>query len=106
LDTQALQLHDKVQKLIEQYTKDKKRLAELEAELASKGKDSEGFSAQINQLKSEVQSLLEKNRQLEVKNTELTSRVQDMESMLSTFEGFAADINTRIDDLIPQIEQL
>lgn len=106
MDTQALQLHDKVQKLIEQYTKDKKRLVELEAELASKDKDSDSLTAQINQLKSELQLLLEQNRQMELKNTELAKRIQEMESMLSTFEGFAADINTRIDDLIPQIEQL
>ena len=106
MDTQALQLHEKVQKLIEQYTKDKKRLNELEAELLVKENDAESYTAEIIQLQNEVQSLLEKNRQMEIKNAELTSHVQDMESMLFTFEGFAADINTRIDDLIPQIEQL
>lgn len=106
MDTQALQLHDKVQKLIEQYTKDKKKMAEMEADIISKDKDLEDLCTQNDTLKSDIKTLEEQLKHLEATKAELTKRLDDSTNMLSTLEGFAADINTRIDDLIPQIEKL
>ena len=106
MDTQALQLHEKVQKLIEQYTKDKQKMAEIEAALNEKTTDNESFLQQINQMQQEIQILTEQNTELIQENNTMEAKKKELESMLSTFEVFANDLNSRIDNLIPQIENL
>jgi chromosome segregation ATPase len=106
VDTQALQLHDKVQKLIEQYTKDKQKMAELEAALAEKTADNEEYYNQISQLQIDNEALTENISQLNSQVSELNTRKQELELMIATIEGFADDLNSKIDDLIPQIENL
>lgn len=106
MDTQALQLHDKVQKLIEQYTKDKQKMAELEAALAEKTADNEEYYNQISQLQIDNEALTENISQLNSQVSELNTRKQELELMIATIEGFADDLNSKIDDLIPQIENL
>ena len=106
MDSQPMQLHDKVQKLIEEYSKDKKRLAELEAQLAEKNKDSESSIIQINQMQKELTTLKETNNQLNLEYTALQKKYREMEQNLSSFESFADDLNSKIDELIPQIEKL
>jgi chromosome segregation ATPase len=106
VDTQALQLHEKVQKLIEQYTIDKKRLAELEDALSEKTKDSAGYSDQIKKLQSDIQTANQLNTKLTNEITELKKRNEVLEKSMNSFEDFAGDLNSRIDDLIPKIEKI
>ena len=106
MDTQALQLHDKVQKLIEQYTLDKKRLAELEAALREKSKDTAGHTEQLKKLQTELQATQQANSKLTTEVSDLKKRNEELEKAVHSFESFAGDLNTKIDDLIPKIEKL
>jgi len=106
VDNNTLQLHDKVQKLIEQYTIDKKRLNELEAALNDKSKDSSTYLEQIKKLQSELQSAQNMNSKLTAEIAELKTKNQILEKNVSSFESFADDLNAKIDNLIPKIEKL
>jgi chromosome segregation ATPase len=106
LETKTNQLHDKVQQLIEQYTKDKKRLSELEAILSDKKNDSQGLIAQIDSLKSQLQVEKAVKERLTVENNELRNHNSDMEQTIKKFENFAEDLSKDIDGLIPIIDKL
>jgi chromosome segregation ATPase len=103
MDTQALQLHDKVKILIEQYTLDKKKMAELESELNTKKKENASLQEQIKKLQTDLQSANSKQTN---ELSDLKIRNQELEKMLDSFENFADDLNTQIDDLIPRIEKI
>jgi predicted nuclease with TOPRIM domain len=106
VDTQAIQLHDKVQKLIEQYTLDKKKLTEMETALNEKTKEYNSLKENINKIQSELRTAQDSNLKLNQEKSQLVQKNQELEKIISTFEGFANDLNTRIDDLIPKIEKL
>jgi len=106
VDTQALQLHDKVQKLIEQYTIDKKRLNELEAALKDKSSDNTGYLEQIKKLQSDLQTALSNNTKLTDELNEIKKKNQELQQVVNSFENFAGDLNTKIDNLIPKIDKL
>lgn len=106
MDKQAMQLHDKVQILIEQYTKDKKRLAELEAIIKERSDDSQGLAEEIHNLTNQLQTAQKTNEKLTSEISELITKNQELEKVITTFESFADDLTTQIDDIIPQIEKL
>lgn len=106
MDTQALQLHEKVQKLIEQYTLDKKKLSEMELTLNDKINENETLKENIVRFQNELRTAQENYSKLNQEKNQLVAKNQEMEKMLSTFEGFANDLNSKIDDLIPKIEKL
>lgn len=106
MDTQALQLHDKVQKLIEQYSIDKKRLVEMEATLKEKTNDCANLNEKINKLNGELRAAQDSNLKLTQEKTQLHQKNQELEKVISSFEGFANDLNSKIDDLMPKIEKL
>lgn len=106
MDTQALQLHEKVQKLIEQYTIDKKRLNELEAALKDKSNDNVDYIEQIKKLQGDLQTAQSSNTKLTDEMNELKKKYQELEQVVNSFENFAGDLNTKIDNLIPKIDKL
>lgn len=106
MDTQALQLHDKVQKLIEQYSKDKEKLSKLETELKEITNENINLNEKVNKLQNELRTAQDSNLKLNQERNQLTQKNQELEKMISAFEGFANDLNTKIDDLIPAIEKL
>lgn len=106
MENQAVQLHEKVQALIEQYTKDKKRLAELEAALKEKSSSSSGYEEQIKKLQSDLKTEQAVNEKLKSDLETLKKKNQDLEKAVSSFEYFAGDLNDKIDSLIPKIEKL
>jgi len=101
-----VQLHDKVQKLIEQYTIDKKRLIELEKKLKEKSEDSSGYVKQIDDLQKELHAANDMNKKLSDEIKDLKTKNLDLEKEMDLFENFADDINSKIDDLIPKIDKL
>jgi chromosome segregation ATPase len=101
-----MQLQDKVQKLIEQYSKDKKRLVELETLLQEKSRDSKGFTDEINSLKNQLQIEKDQNVKLLNEVNALKAKNKELETSVNKFETFADDLTLQIDKLIPQIEKL
>jgi chromosome segregation ATPase len=106
VDTQALQLHDKVQKLIEQYSKDKEKMSKLEADLKEKTNETVNLNEKVNKLQIELRTAQDSNLKLTQERNQMMQKNQELEKMISAFEGFANDLNTKIDDLIPTIEKL
>ena len=106
MDTNAMQLHEKVQKLIEQYTLDKKRMAELETALIEKSNDNEALLDKINKIQTELQTALNQNAKLTQDLNDINKKNEELDYTISSIELFANDLNSRIDDLIPKIEKL
>lgn len=106
MENQAVQLHEKVQALIEQYTKDKKRLAELEAALKEKSSNSSGYEEQIKKLQTDLKAEQSVSEKLKSEIEVLKTRNQDLEKAITSFESFAGDLNSKIDSIIPRIEKL
>jgi chromosome segregation ATPase len=106
MENQTLKLHDKVQQLIEQYTKDKARLNELELILKDKTTDKDSYEDQIKKLKSELQTTKEQNIQLQKENSDLKKRIEELQKMVESFEALAGNLNNHIDSLIPKLQKL
>lgn len=106
VDTQALQLHEKVQKLIEQYTLDKKRLSELETALADKTKAYDELKALHDKQLTDNQHNAENNSKLLAEIEALKKKNQELENVVFSIEGFANDLNAQIDGLIPIVDKL
>jgi hypothetical protein len=106
LDKHPTQLQDKVQLLIEQYSKDKKRLAELEAALNEKTANSQSHIEQLNTLKNQIQVEIAAKDKLTVENRELKAINLELEKAIKSFESFADEISNQIDGLIPKIDKL
>lgn len=106
MDTQAVQLHDKVQKLIEQYTQDKKRLSDLEKALDEKTKAYDELKALHNRQLSDNQNYSNQNSKLLSEIEQLKKKNQELENVVSSIEGFANDLNAQIDGLIPIVDKL
>ncbi|HOV16853.1 MAG TPA: hypothetical protein PLF50_05115 [Candidatus Cloacimonadota bacterium] len=100
METTTLQLHDKVQKLIEQYTEDKKRLSELELSLTEKEKENKALKEEIAKLQQELQHADSKQTE-EINN--LKKRNQELEKLLDQIEGFALELDTQIDRILPKL---
>jgi len=105
VNTQGTDLQSKLHKLIEQYTMDKKRLTELEAELTEKTNELESLKANDSKYYDELQSALNQVKKLTMENETLIKKNLELEKVVSGFESFANELNTQIDSLLPIVEK-
>ena len=103
---QGTDLQGKLQKLIEQYTLDKKRLNELEIEVGEKTKEIESLKANDTKHDGELQSALNQVKKLTADNEALKKKNLELEKTISSFESFAHYLNTQIDSLLPIVEKV
>ncbi len=104
MENPVVNLQDRVQKLIDQYTQDKKRLEEMEA--LNKQLTEENF-----QLFSQIEESSQSNEELSVKYNalqqefnSLESKYNELQKMLTGFESIAAGAIEKIDSIFPTFE--
>lgn len=103
MENSAFNLQDKIQKLIDQYTKDKKKLEELESMNAALTEENLQLIQQIeenNQLSQNSGNLV---KELEEKLAATEKKYQDLKSMLDSFENLAGTAIEQIDALVEPI---
>lgn len=100
-----LNLQDRLQKLIEQYNKDKAELDELKEQNARLTEENqqlfvqmEEYAKLVNDSDAGMKSLAEEHEALKQKYTEL-------EQMINGIESFANDAISTIDNIIPLLEE-
>ncbi|HAN40365.1 MAG TPA: hypothetical protein GX398_04620 [Candidatus Cloacimonetes bacterium] len=105
METQAVNLQDKIQKLIDQYTSTKKRVEELEAKVKGLTEENMQLISQITSSNDSTAQLSQTNQLLEAKVRELEAKVAEMQSSVQGFSSIANDAIAQIDSLFPDLEE-
>jgi len=98
-------LQQRLQKLIDQYTKDKKELEELKHSYAQLADENTQLLAQIedySKLYTETDNALQT---LKVEHDTLVNQQDEMQKMLFGIESFADDAIKKIDGIFPKLEE-
>lgn len=105
MENKAINLQDKIQKLIDQYTSTKKRVEELEAKVKGLTEENMQLISQIDSSNNSTANLSETNKQLEAKVKELEAKVVEMQSSVQGFSSIANDAIAQIDSLFPDLDE-
>nr|MDK2851115.1 cell division protein ZapB [Candidatus Cloacimonadota bacterium] len=103
MESQMLNLQQRLQKLIDQYTKDKKELDELKRSYAQLSDENKQLLAQIedySKLYTETDNALSA---LKKEYESLKVQHEEMQKMLMGIENFADDAIKTIDDIFPKL---
>ncbi len=98
-----LNLQQRLQKLIDQYTKDKKELDELKRSFAQLNEENTQLLAQVedySKLYTETDNALSA---LKIEHEKLKAQQDEMQKMLMGIESFADDAIKTIDDIFPKL---
>ena len=105
MENQVVNLHDKVQKLIEQYSQDKKKLEEITRAHAQLKDENAQLMRQIETVTNQNSHSTDSVKDLEVQIASLEAKCQSLQTTLSEFENLASTAITKIDELIPSIPE-
>jgi chromosome segregation ATPase len=103
MENNAISLQEKIQKLIDSYQQDKKKISALEEQNATLTEENMQLIKQIdgfNQARSGSDSRI---RELEDQLRALDKKYKDLEQAVSGFETIATDAISKIDSIIPDL---
>lgn len=104
MDTKAISLQEKIQKLIDQYTKDKKILTKLEEENANLSEENSQLMAQIASFNQSQSGTNSRIKELEKQYQDLEKKYEELQNSISGFESIASDAIDQIDLIFPDLE--
>lgn len=104
MESHVVNLTDKIQKLIDQYTLDKKKIEELEAQNAQLTEENFQLFSQIEESSQISANQTEQLNALQNEFNALEARYNDLQRMLSGFESMAEGAIKKIDSIFPLIE--
>ncbi len=105
MESPIISLQARLQKLIDQYTKDKKELEELKKNNAQLSDENSQLLAQIedySKLYTDADTAL---KALQAEYDVLKIQQDEMQKMLYGVESFADDAIKKIDDIFPKLEE-
>lgn len=105
MESHAINLQDKIQKLIDQYTEGKAKLAAAEEQLETLGMENLELIAQIDTINQHQTALQEKNRQLEEQLRAMEAKYNELQSTVTGFESIATDAISKIDSIFPDLDE-
>ncbi|MDI3503243.1 MAG: cell division protein ZapB [Candidatus Cloacimonadota bacterium] len=103
MESPIVNLQERLQKLIDQYAKNKKELDELQQKYAQLTDENVQLLSQIedySKLASDTETAL---KELQTKYNNLKAKYDEIEKMLFGVESFADDAIKKIDDIFPKI---
>lgn len=103
MESNANSLQDKIQRLIDQYTQDKKKLTEMEEQNSILREENRQLMEQIESINSAESSSNLKIKELEHQVKTAEAKVQELQKTLSGFESIATDAIDRIDNFFPDL---
>ncbi|MBP7310224.1 MAG: hypothetical protein KA984_02930 [Candidatus Cloacimonetes bacterium] len=104
MESHVVNLQDKIQKLIDQYTDDKKRLEQQDAKISQLTDENQQL---MEQIQSSSKSSAEQDNKLKALQTEYSSlenRYNELQKMIAGFETIAEGAIKKIDSIFPLIE--
>jgi len=104
MENHVLNLSDKIQKLIDQYTLDKKKIEELETQNAQLTEENFQLFSQIEESSQLSSTQAETLSALQNEFNALEARYNDLQKMLTGFESMAEGAIRKIDSIFPLIE--
>lgn len=106
MENYAVNLQDKIQKLIDQYTSAKKKIEELEMENSLLADQNIQLISQIEDSQKNNQAGAEQVSHLEARVKELETEQAELRQALSGFENIASDAISKIDVIFPELDEL
>jgi len=106
MENYAVNLQDKIQKLIDQYTSAKKKIEELEMENSLLADQNIQLISQIEDSQKNNQAGAEQVSNLEARVKELETEQAELRQALSGFENIASDAISKIDVIFPELDEL
>ena len=104
METNAISLQTKIQKLIDQYTLDKKKLDELEETNATLREENSQLMLQITASNDSKTNNSARISELEQQIKVLEQQYADLQNSLQGFENIASIAIDKIDNMFPQLE--
>ncbi|MCB5259473.1 MAG: hypothetical protein PHY41_01420 [Candidatus Cloacimonetes bacterium] len=105
MESPIVNLQERLQKLIDQYTADKKAMEELKKQHAQLREENVQLMAQIEDYTKLLSETDKSFKELQAEHKELKEKQNEMQSMLFGIENFADDAIKKIDDIFPKLEQ-
>jgi len=104
METKAVSLQDKIQRLIDQYSQDKQKLDKLEEENANLKEENSQLMAQIESMNSSHSGSDTQIKELEQQVKTLESKYQELQKTIAGFEDIASDAISKIDSIFPDLD--
>jgi chromosome segregation ATPase len=104
MESHVVNLQDKIQKLIDQYTLDKQKLEDLENKVGQLTEENSQLFAQIEANGNQNEAQETRYRTLQEEYNRLESRYSELQKMLAGFESLAEGAIKKIDSIIPVVE--
>ena len=104
MESPIVNLQEKIQKLIDQYTADKKVIAELNQQCAQLTEENMQLMTQIDDYAKQNGESDNAFKELQQEHDKLKAKYAELQSVLTGVESFADDAIKKIDDIFPLIE--
>lgn len=104
MESHVVNLQDKIQRLIDQYTLDKRKLEALEAQNVQLTEENTQLFDQIEASGLVASDQETKLQILQEEYNALQSKYNDLQKMLSGFESIAESAISKIDSIFPLLE--
>jgi len=105
MESPILNLQERLQKLIDQYTADKKAMEELKLQYAQLRDENLQLMTQIEDYSKLLQETEAGFKSLKTEHEQLQNTHKEMQNMLFGIENFADDAIKKIDDIFPKLEE-
>ena len=103
MDSNALNLQEKIQKLIDQYTADRKKLEKMEAENNNLREENRQLMEQIKNINKFHSGSESRIKELENQVKQLEAQYKELQDSLAGFEEIASETINQIDLIIPDL---
>ena len=103
MESHVINLQDKIQKLIDQYTEDKKKLEEQEARILQLTDENMQLMEQIHANSKSSADQDNKLKALQTEYSSLENRYKELQKMIAGFESIAEGAIKKIDSIFPLI---
>ena len=101
MESPVVNLQDKIQKLIDQYTQDKQKLEILQEQNIQLTEENTQLFAQIEANDGASQELTAKYQALQEEQAILEKKYQELQAIFAGFENIAENAIKKIDDIFP-----
>lgn len=105
MDSNAMSLQERVQKLINEYTEMKAKLGKTEEQLAMLTEENKQLIKQIDEINRHQGNMQKENDDLLEELTTLEKKYQDLQQTMVGFESIATDAISKIDSIFPDLEE-
>ncbi|HOD59409.1 MAG TPA: hypothetical protein PKH17_01505 [Candidatus Syntrophosphaera sp.] len=104
MESNVINLQEKIQKLIDQYTADRKKLEQLEIENNNLREENRQLMEQIENINKFHTGSESRIKELETQVKHLETQYKELQDSLAGLEDIASNTINQIDQLIPDLD--